>query len=114
MVGIKLLSGKNKSTRKYYQAEKWIPHQHWHDEKLVYDIGLVQVKKDIQLNERVKPIQFSPNKAEAGANARVTGWVASVSTIAHFKFQYYMHIFSNKPSEKRRCTPSHEFDYRFC
>lgn len=40
----------------------------------MYDVAVVQVKNNIEFNERVKPIKFSSNTVPVGATVRQTGW----------------------------------------
>lgn len=64
----------HEKTRKYYDVAQWVGHHHWDTNKIVYDVAVIQVKENIQFNERVKPIKFSSTLVPAGVTVTLTGW----------------------------------------
>ncbi|KAK2584858.1 hypothetical protein KPH14_006295 [Odynerus spinipes] len=58
-----------------YPAEKLIAHPNFSSSKLINDVALIRVSKDIEFNEFVQPIQLaSNNNVKAGDVAILTGW----------------------------------------
>lgn len=78
------------NTRKYYDVEQWIKHRHYNSHKIVNDIAVVQVKGEIEFNERVQPIGFSSTPVPAGAHVQHYGWGKTHASILHLYLFYFI------------------------
>lgn len=66
-----------------YKAEKVITHEKF-DGSVNYSIGLIKVQGEIEFNEKVQPIKFSPNQVPDGVSIQVTGWGLTMVSLACF------------------------------
>lgn len=58
----------------YYKVEKLIAHSDYNRPQFANDIGLIQIKGEIEFNDRVKPIEWSTEAVSDGAKVQLTGW----------------------------------------
>ncbi|CAK1548128.1 unnamed protein product [Leptosia nina] len=52
-----------------YELEKIIEHEEYNKSSLIFDIGVIKVKKDIQFDEKVKKISLPSSNTPAGVEA---------------------------------------------
>lgn len=68
------------------------------------DIAVIEMRKNIEFNDRVQPIEYSPEEIPDGEEVQFTGWgLISVCTMCNFSFNVslkskYMFIFHLKLS----------------
>lgn len=57
-----------------YKVQKLIQHERYNKPPFANDIGLIQIKGQIQFNEKVKPIKYSDKYVKGGTKLTTTGW----------------------------------------
>lgn len=57
-----------------YKIAQAIKHEKYGTNGFSYDIGVLEVRKEIEFNEKVQPIKYSAEEVPAGAIAQLTGW----------------------------------------
>lgn len=58
----------------YYKVEKLIAHADYNNPQFAYDIALIRIKGKIEFNDRVQPIEYSPDEVPDDAEVQLTGW----------------------------------------
>ena len=71
LVGTNIIKNAEKHGGKYYQAEHFKMHEDYNPTRLKRngDIAVLRIIERFQFNERVQPIEMSPNDVPAGAQA---------------------------------------------
>lgn len=59
---------------KYYKVEKLIAHENYNNPSFAYDIAVIRIQGKIEFNERVQPIEYSPDEVPDEADVQLTGW----------------------------------------
>lgn len=58
----------------YYKVEKLIAHEDYNNPPFAYDIAVIRIRGKIEFNERVQPIEYSPDEVPDDADVQLTGW----------------------------------------
>lgn len=73
---LEILVGTNDLTSggTYYKVERFITHEKFRKYLLANDIAVIRVQGKIEFNNRVQPIEPSPEEMANGASLTLTGW----------------------------------------
>lgn len=80
-----MLAGTNDLSegRKYYQVERLIKHEDYNKDLHENDIAVIRVQGKFDFNDRVSPIELSPEEVPDDAEVKFTGFgVKSVKTFS--------------------------------
>lgn len=58
----------------YYKVEKLIAHADYNNPQFAYDIAVIRIRGKIEFNEKVQPIEYSPDEVPDNADVQLTGW----------------------------------------
>ena len=58
----------------FYKVEKYKIHDDYNNPPYSHDIGLIRVQGSISFNDKVQPINYSPDRVPDGAGAQLSGW----------------------------------------
>jgi len=58
----------------YYKVEKYFSHEKYNRPRFANDVAVIQVKGTIEFNDRVQPIEPSPDQVNDGDELTLTGW----------------------------------------
>ena len=95
---LEVYAGSNdlKGNGTYYKLEEIIIHEKYDEPKFAYDIAVIRVQGSIALNDKVQPIELSPEEVPDGAITQLTGWgrlsvcfVSKLLRISYFSNEMY-------------------------
>lgn len=81
--GVEILVGTNniKTGGKYYAAEQLKLHEDFVNLHRLYDMAVVRVTEKIEFNDKVQPIELSPDRVPNNAVVQFAGWGKSAVSL---------------------------------
>lgn len=91
----------------FYGVERYIQHEKYAHPPSEFsnDIAVIRVQGSIEFNDKVQPIELSPEQVAAGTVARLTGWGRLfVSSNVHVLYEYFQTIEFNRQMAQSQDT----------
>lgn len=69
----------------YYNVKKYIQHEKYTEppSKFSNDIAVIKVRESIIFNDKVQPIEYSPEEVPDNTVTRLTGWGKLIVSFSH-------------------------------
>lgn len=58
----------------YYKPEAYVKHESFNRPAFANDVAVIRVNGSIEFNDRVQPIEYSPDEVPNDADVQLTGW----------------------------------------